>query len=193
MQEITLIASKFLKSYPILKKNFRVIIPDLLGFGFSPRCANKQYSPAKIISNLVDIIDNLKIRQKLKIVGASMGGSAAIKLTNEVPYLIDKLVGINRVAKVVKGGRRFGFAALVIVGDQKGSIGVGKGKSKQVPDAIKKATELAKRNMFKISLKDSTSGPIHSIVSFLISFEIIWYIISARSETCIGTNFVSPL
>tara|TARA_B100000674_G_C37376018_1_gene705293 strand:+ start:97 stop:600 length:504 start_codon:yes stop_codon:yes gene_type:complete len=68
--------------------------------------------------------------------------------------LLEKLVAINRITKVVKGGRRFGFAALVIVGDQKGSIGVGKGKSKQVPDAIKKATELAKRNMFKISLKD---------------------------------------
>jgi len=67
---------------------------------------------------------------------------------------IEKLVAINRITKVVKGGRRFGFAALVIVGDQKGSIGVGKGKSKQVPDAIKKATELGKRNMFKIPLKD---------------------------------------
>ena len=66
----------------------------------------------------------------------------------------EKLVAINRITKVVKGGRRFGFAALVIVGDQKGSIGVGKGKSKQVPDAIKKATEDAKRSMFKIPLKD---------------------------------------
>ena len=67
---------------------------------------------------------------------------------------IEKLVAINRITKVVKGGRRFGFAALVVVGDQKGSIGVGKGKSKQVPDAIKKATELAKKNMLKIPLKD---------------------------------------
>ncbi len=67
---------------------------------------------------------------------------------------IEKLVAINRITKVVKGGRRFGFAALVVVGDQKGSIGVGKGKSKQVPDAIKKATELAKKNMIKIPLKD---------------------------------------
>ena len=66
--------------------------------------------------------------------------------------LLEKLVAINRITKVVKGGRRFGFAALVIVGDQKGSIGVGKGKSQQVPDAIKKATELAKRNMFKVPL-----------------------------------------
>ena len=58
---------------------------------------------------------------------------------------IEKLVAINRITKVVKGGRRFGFAALVVVGDKKGSIGIGKGKSKQVPDAIKKATELAKK------------------------------------------------
>ena len=65
--------------------------------------------------------------------------------------LVDKLVGINRVAKVVKGGRRFGFAALVVVGNQKGSIGVGSGKSKQVPDAIRKATEVAKRNLIKIT------------------------------------------
>ena len=66
----------------------------------------------------------------------------------------EKLVAINRITKVVKGGRRFGFAALVVVGNQKGSIGLGSGKSKQVPDAIKKATEVAKRNLIKISLKD---------------------------------------
>src|SRR5210317_587689 len=66
----------------------------------------------------------------------------------------EKLVAINRITKVVKGGRRFGFAALVVVGNQKGTIGIGQGKSKQVPDAIKKATEDAKRNQIKISLKD---------------------------------------
>ena len=66
----------------------------------------------------------------------------------------EKLVAINRITKVVKGGRRFGFAALVVVGNQKGSIGIGQGKSKQVPDAIKKATEVAKRNMVQIPLKD---------------------------------------
>ncbi len=66
----------------------------------------------------------------------------------------DKLVAINRITKVVKGGRRFGFAALVVVGNQKGSIGIGQGKSKQVPDAIKKATEDAKRNIIKIPLKE---------------------------------------
>ena len=66
----------------------------------------------------------------------------------------EKLVAINRITKVVKGGRRFGFAALVVVGNQKGSIGIGQGKSKQVPDAIKKATEVAKRNIVKIPLKE---------------------------------------
>ena len=66
----------------------------------------------------------------------------------------ERLVAINRITKVVKGGRRFGFAALVVVGNQKGSIGIGQGKSKQVPDAIKKATEVAKRNQIKIQLKE---------------------------------------
>ena len=66
----------------------------------------------------------------------------------------ERLVAINRITKVVKGGRRFGFAALVVVGNQKGSIGIGQGKSKQVPDAIKKATEFAKRNQIQISLKE---------------------------------------
>jgi small subunit ribosomal protein S5 len=66
----------------------------------------------------------------------------------------DKLVSINRIAKVVKGGRRFAFSALVVVGDQAGSIGVGQGKAKQVPDAIKKATETAKKNLSKIPLRE---------------------------------------
>jgi small subunit ribosomal protein S5 len=66
----------------------------------------------------------------------------------------DKLVSINRITKVVKGGRRFAFAALVVVGNQAGSIGVGHAKAQQVPDAIKKATETAKRNMHKIPLKE---------------------------------------
>ena len=68
--------------------------------------------------------------------------------------LIEKLISVRRVSKVVKGGRRFGFAALVVAGNQKGSVGIGQGKSKQVPDAIKKATEDAKRNLIKIALKD---------------------------------------
>ena len=68
--------------------------------------------------------------------------------------LKDKLVSINRITKVVKGGRRFAFSALVVVGNQTGSMGVGYGKSKQVPTAIKKATETAKNNLFKVSLRD---------------------------------------
>ena len=68
--------------------------------------------------------------------------------------LIDKLVGINRVAKVVKGGRRFGFAALVVVGDGKGKVGVGSGKAKEVPEAIRKATDKAKINLIKVPLKE---------------------------------------
>ena len=66
----------------------------------------------------------------------------------------EKLVAINRITKVVKGGRRFGFAALVVVGNQKGSFGIGQGKSKQVPEEKKKATEVAKRNQVKIPLKE---------------------------------------
>ena len=64
--------------------------------------------------------------------------------------LKDKLVSINRITKVVKGGRRFAFSALVVVGNQSGSIGIGHGKAKQVPDAVKKATENAKNNMIAI-------------------------------------------
>jgi small subunit ribosomal protein S5 len=73
---------------------------------------------------------------------------------DETPEFADRLVAINRVSKTVKGGKRFGFAALVIVGDQRGRVGFGKGKAKEVPEAIRKATEQAKRNLMRVPLKE---------------------------------------
>lgn len=68
--------------------------------------------------------------------------------------LVDKLVSINRVAKVVKGGRRFGFSALVVCGDEKGRVGFGHGKAREVPEAIKKASDQAKRKMIRVPLRE---------------------------------------
>jgi small subunit ribosomal protein S5 len=76
--------------------------------------------------------------------------------TGDGPQMIEKVVFINRCAKVVKGGRRFSFAALTVVGDQKGNIGVGYGKANEVPDAIKKSTEHAKKKLMHVKLKGDT-------------------------------------
>ncbi|MGB7244183.1 MAG: 30S ribosomal protein S5 [Sulfitobacter sp.] len=73
---------------------------------------------------------------------------------DETPEFSDRLVAINRVSKTVKGGKRFGFAALVVVGDQKGRVGFGKGKAKEVPEAIRKATEQAKCQMIRVQLRE---------------------------------------
>ncbi|MEC8332560.1 MAG: 30S ribosomal protein S5 [Verrucomicrobiota bacterium] len=76
--------------------------------------------------------------------------------TEETPEYIEKVVHINRCSKVVKGGRRFSFAALVVVGNQKGEVGVGYGKAKEVPESIRKGTEQAKKNLVTIKLRGDT-------------------------------------
>jgi small subunit ribosomal protein S5 len=82
------------------------------------------------------------------------GGGRDRRDRDENPEFQDRLVAINRVSKTVKGGKRFGFAALVVVGDQKGRVGYGKGKAREVPEAIRKATEQAKRQMIRVPLRE---------------------------------------
>jgi len=82
------------------------------------------------------------------------GGNREKRDNEEKSEFSDRLVAINRVSKTVKGGKRFGFAALVVVGDQQGRVGFGKGKAKEVPEAIRKATDRAKRGIIKVPLKE---------------------------------------
>lgn len=82
------------------------------------------------------------------------GGGRGKRRDQEEPEFADRLVAINRVSKTVKGGKRFGFAALVVVGDQKGRVGFGSGKAREVPEAIRKATEDAKRQMIRVPLRE---------------------------------------
>ena len=85
---------------------------------------------------------------------------------------IEKLVGINRVAKVVKGGRRFGFAAIVVVGDGKGRAGYGAGKAREVPEAIRKATEQARRSMIRVPLREGRTLH-HDVVGHYGAGEVV--------------------
>ena len=100
-------------------------------------------------SNKTKKANNLENKQN----DTKLNNSELNNKVNEQPEYIEKLVSINRVAKVVKGGRRFSFAALVVVGDGNGMVGHGKGKAKEVPEAIKKATDEAKTRMIRVPLR----------------------------------------
>jgi small subunit ribosomal protein S5 len=89
----------------------------------------------------------------------------------EVGELVDRVVNINRCAKVVKGGRRFSFSALVVVGDQNGHVGAGLGKANEVPEAIRKGTDRAKRNLFRIPLVKGTIP--HEVIGLFGAAEVL--------------------
>jgi small subunit ribosomal protein S5 len=99
-------------------------------------------------------------------------GPRGDRAEREDSEFIEKLVGINRVAKVVKGGRRFGFAAIVVVGDGKGRAGYGSGKAREVPEAIRKATEQARRAMIRVPLREGRTLH-HDIVGHYGAGEVV--------------------
>ncbi len=96
---------EFRRIYPKIKDKFKVIIPDLLGFGFSPRFPGFEYSPENIVLNLTDILSELKIANKLNILGASMGGSAALSLTQEIQKDVDKIILLSPAGLFEKSKR----------------------------------------------------------------------------------------
>ena len=95
-----------------------------------------------------------------------------IKTKEKDEGLVDRLIHVNRVTKVVKGGKNFSLAAIVVVGDGKGRIGYGTGKAKEVPDAVRKATEQAKRNMIRVPLKEGRTIH-HDVVTRFGSGKVI--------------------
>ena len=97
---------------------------------------------------------------------------------------IEKVVHINRVAKVVKGGRRFSFTAIIVVGDGAGSVGVGMGRANEVPEAIRKGGVIAKRNMFKVAMNDTTIA--HDYVAQFKSSKVVMHPASAGTGLIAG-------